>query len=197
MTAVTRPGSDRFATNRSGCLGEWSPTAALSYSDDFGHDADCHLFWRIGPDVESNRTANATDRLIADTGRAQAIFALTIRLSAADGADIARPCFQRSDQSRLIELGIMGQDGDIGVSIDCVGRQRLIGPGDEYLVRFGEPVLRREHRAGIVDQHAEPEHLRQPSEGLGDMYSSENDERGRGGIDIVEEIDLPGGRGRR
>src|SRR6476620_12541896 len=141
--------SGGVATDRSGSFGQRAAHAPFPDRDDLGHDADCHLFRRAGPDIETDRSADPRQRRIGDTGVTQSLAPVAVRLAAAHRANVWRFGLERSDQGRLIKLRVVGQDGEVRVATDAVTRKRFVRPGDDHLVRLGEALLSCQLRPGV------------------------------------------------
>ena len=114
------------------------PGPAVPLGDDLGHDRERRLGRRPAAEVEPDRPPEAGEVGLRHPGREQPRPPVGLRLARPDRPDVAAAAAQRLDDRRLVELHVVGQDGDrVGrPEADLLGH--LVGPADD------EPVDVRE-----------------------------------------------------
>ncbi len=116
-------------------------------------------------------------------------------LAAADGADVGRPGLEGCRQRRLVDLGVVGEQHDVGRVIDfqlCErfvgpgGRQHFVGPRYQHLIGPGESLTVGEFLPGIDHDHAKAQFFAKAGQGYGHVHAAGNDQqRGRQeGLDV-------------
>src|SRR5579875_2868025 len=85
------------------------PVAA---GDDLGHNRQGHLLGSFGPDVQPDRSMDTAQLLVGQPLLLEALIALLASLAAADGSDVADLARENHLKGWLIELGVVGQNGD-------------------------------------------------------------------------------------
>ncbi len=96
---------------------------------------------------------------------------------------------ERADEGRLVELGIVGEDGDVGVGQDLDLLQCLVGPALDDAVGVGEALGGRQLGAGVGDDDIEAERLGEAGERLRDVDRAEDEERRRRRKGLDEDLD--------
>ncbi len=138
--------------------------------------------------------------LLPHPRRAEPLAPIALRLAAADRPDVAAVAAERLDDRRLVELDVVGQDGDgvLRPEPDLVGD--LVRPADDQpvdLVRR-ETLRRRERRAAIDDDRLVTELAGEADERSSDLDGTDDDQPGPGGKRLDEDrpaLDLDGPRG--
>ena len=166
-----RPRPAELALERSGhrALPERHARAAIPLGDDLREDREGGLGRRPAAEVEPDRTAQLGEFRLADAGLEQPRAPIALRLLRADGADVATAAPERLDDGRLVELHVVGEDGDrvVRPEADLVGD--LVGPADDQPIDIGEPLGCGERRAAIDDDGLEAELAREPDERSRDL----------------------------
>src|SRR6266513_677976 len=135
--------------------------------EDLGEDRERRLGGRDRADVEPGRAGDALELSLVDT-RLQQPLAPTLLVSAgAERADIERLCHQRAVDRRHIELVVVRQHDDSRLIIGLHLRERFLGPGDDQLIRTGDPLLRGELCSRVGDYRPPTEPLRERTQLLG------------------------------
>ena len=114
-----------------------------------------------------------------------------VGLPRSERADIKAIPRQRMQQRGIVDLGIVGERDESGVTVDAERRQRLVGPfSDDFHVR--ESFRRGECHARIDDGHVVAEKLCDRRQCLADVHGAGNDELRRRHIHGEENASLRG-----
>src|SRR5689334_22009116 len=97
----------------------------------------------------------STDLLVAQTGSLEPFAPLALRLRAPDGANELRVALERTNQRRIVELGVVAQHGYVRVRSEGMAFEVIVGMHDVDLVGFGEARRRRPDAAGVHHDHTE------------------------------------------
>ena len=130
---------------------------------------------------------DARDVAIPCALRLQAFAALGVGLSRAQRADIEAAAFERVQQRRIVDLGIVGQRHKRRVMIDIERRQGHVGPfSDQRHIRESLGAGKRGariHHGDVIVQRA-----RQRRQRLADMDRADDDEPCGRRIDIEKQF---------
>src|SRR5579883_718731 len=98
--------------------------------DDFGGDAQGDLLGGPRPEIEANRSMDFRQLLIGQSLAFQSPDAIGTSLPTANRSNVASRSSKRRFERGLVELGIVGQNRDVGPTVDPHAIERFIRPGD-------------------------------------------------------------------
>jgi len=149
---------------------------------DLRHDGDRDFGRRDRADVEADRRVDAGQIGVADALPAKPFEAARMRLPRSERADIEAVARQRVGERGIVDLRVVGERNEGGVTIDIERRQRLVRPfGDDFDIR--KALGRGKGGARIDDGHViakEPSDRRQR---LADMDRAGDDKLRRRHMD--------------
>ena len=92
--------------------------AAVPYSHHLGHDRKRGLLRAHGTQVEPDRGGDALQELLADARGQEPLTAVRLGAPAAHRAHIGGVGAQRDRERRVVQLRVVGEDGDVGGAVD-------------------------------------------------------------------------------
>jgi hypothetical protein len=125
---------------------------------------------------------------------AEALQPAGVGLATAQGPHIEGGALQGGDHRRIIQLGIVGEDGHGGVGGDQVG-EHLVRPGVDYPIHMGEALRGGEGPTGIDQVDPPAQDLGDGGQGDADVGAPYDEEEGRGHIGLNVDLDLALGGG--
>ena len=113
-------------------MGQPAARAAVPHGDDLAHDRQRGLLGGQRAEVEPDRRRDALELGLLDALGQQPLAPLGLRAARAHGADVAGVRAQRQHERGVVELRVVGEDGDRGRPVDAA-----------ELVRTPPPATRR------------------------------------------------------
>ena len=156
--------------------------------DHLGHDRQRDLFRRLGPYLQADRRVDAVDQLIRQALVFQTRPPLLVRRPAADRPDVASRGPHDVQQGRVVQLGVVAEDDDVGRAIDPGPPQILVSILRDDLIRVREALFVGEAAARVDHAHSEAELLGEARQRDADVDAAEDQQRRRGRVDVDEDV---------
>src|SRR6478672_11108630 len=141
-------------------VAEEAAVAARTRCEDLAQDRQSRFGGCVCADVQSRGTRDTLELMLLDACLEQSLAPALLVSPRPEGTDVESLRAERALDRRYIELVVVGQHHDRGLVIRLRLVDRLLRPGDEQLVRTGDPLLRRELAASIRDDRPPAQLLR-------------------------------------
>lgn len=136
--------------------------------DDFCQDGKCDLLRALGAEIQSDRSVQSGKRRFRDAGPSKALDTGGVGFSAAQDTDVEGGAGESRNDRRVIDLGIVRENGHSGRWRQFKVGECLLRPGLDQPVDVGKSLFRRKHAPWIDDDRLIPDQPGQP--GQGDRY---------------------------
>ena len=167
--------------------------AFVPHGHDLRHHGERNLFGAAATEIEADGGVEAPHLVLGEAGLEQAAPAFLLRGLAAEGPDVEGGAGEGGAQGGVVELGVVGEDGDGGPRGEADLAERLVGPRRDHPVGLREARRIGEGRARIDDDRPIAERPGEPHERDRDVDAADDHERGRGADEVDEELELAGG----